>query len=167
MPTDLDFDPTASQVPAQSPMGQRLPWGYRFHTRGAFQGLDFLANITRYVAGLAMVAAAAGLWAYPGSSWAADVVAIKFALTAGLLCGAGFLASAQRTNAIAEAEIDLERGKVRFLSRDGGQKTLVRQYRFDEISDLFVEGGALHLIGKSGRPLAVIDLATVPASVAQ
>ena len=62
-----------------------MKWGYKLHSRFGHNGLASLGRMVQSIVAKAAVFSALALWLVPGSSFDMDLVAMKGAVTVGLL----------------------------------------------------------------------------------
>ena len=134
-----------------------MQWGYRLHSRFGHDGLASLGRMVQSVISKAAVFSALALWIIPGSSFEMDLVAMKGAVTVGLL----MLAIACHRNSKVEppeVHVDMIRKEVRVIERSGRRSLLKKLYRFGDLGAMYVRHHALHLHTPEGDILAVLKL---------
>ena len=128
-----------------------------FQSRLGGNSTDLVRRLLCQLVGGACVMSALGLWFWPGSGWGADVFAIKTGLTLFLVCSAGFLL-AWRAETADLIEVDQNRREVRFVKRKSDRMRTVRRISFDNLTALYVEDDALHIVGRGVYLHEVIEL---------
>ena len=124
-------------------------WGYVLSTRALDREAKLVeAGLTGGAVALAL--AAAGLWLWPGSSFAPAVLGMKLALTVATVTGAGCLAALARRGLQRDVQVDQDRRQVRVLWRNSrGVTRLATVVGFEEIGSVFLRAAPLG----SGRTL--------------
>ncbi|MEL6548803.1 MAG: hypothetical protein AAFQ54_01015 [Pseudomonadota bacterium] len=120
-------------------------------------GFGALTRIIQGVFGVAACAAALSLWLVPGSDLGLDMMALKGALTCGLVI-VGFVLWRDGREERSEVEVDFEAREVRVMGQHRGQAKLRKRYDFSELGAFDVVDGALFIRNKEGQPLAVVPL---------
>jgi len=149
-----DFEAQAREQVRMEPQS----WGYRL-----FASLDaatpaILAIWIQQFLGAAALFSAAALWLMPGSSFDMDLMALKGAISAGLLMlGVAWLRKQPSVQQL-EVHIDLLRKEVRLVSAQGREQKLRHLYRFSELGDMTVRNGSLLLQCPKGYALAEVAL---------
>ena len=128
-----------------------------FQSRLGGNSTDLIRRLFCQLLGGACVMSALGLWFWPGSDWGPDVFAIKTGLTIFLVCSAGFLL-AWRAESADLVEVDQKRREVRFVKRKGERMRTVRRIGFDNLTALYVEDDALHIVARGVYLHEVIEL---------
>ena len=149
--SDLDY------VGGRNVRGEERKWGYVLHGRFGADALTLLADAVRKIFAYSLHFSAGALWLWPGSNWAADLIAMKVAVAVALVIMAMILLL-KRAEKAPEVHVDVVRKEVRVIERNGRKKTLQRYFRFSDLADIYVQDHALHLIDTKGAPLAVIAL---------
>ena len=77
--SDLDY------VGGRNVRGEERKWGYVLHGRFGADALTLLADAVRKIFAYSLLFSAGALWLWPGSNWAADLMAMKVAVAVALL----------------------------------------------------------------------------------
>ncbi|MEL6610271.1 MAG: hypothetical protein AAFO93_15285 [Pseudomonadota bacterium] len=129
-------------------------WGYRLHARFGADGLGALIRWVQGLFGMAAMIAAVGIWLWPGSSFEADLLAMKGAVTLALVVMSVVWLRRSRDTRAPEIHVDLIRQEVRVMDREH----LKQLFRFSDLGAMYVKDHALHLHAPEGHKLAVLDL---------
>ncbi len=86
-------------------------------TAGAIAGAITIARVMQRVVGVALIAAASGLWLAPGADFSSDVMLMKMGLSTFALILGFWLVFAVGSKAQSEVELDVLRSELRILRR--------------------------------------------------
>lgn len=133
-------------------------WGYRlFANLDAATPAILVGYFQQFMAVTALIAAVA-LWLVPGSSLDLDLLAMKGAISVGLvILGVAWLRTSTQSDPL-EVHIDLLRKEVRVVSCKGQHAQLRRIFRFSELSDMTIRDGHLVLLCLKGQEMAKVAL---------
>jgi hypothetical protein len=115
-------------------------WGYIMASPLADRRWAEVGQTASWVAGMAFIVAAIGLWLLPGASGASDVMAMKFGLST-LLGGIASLLIWYASRGVrTEIQVDTKLGEIREIVRNSaGRTSLISKLRFDMIGGVFLD----------------------------
>lgn len=115
-------------------------WGYIIASPLADRRWAEVGQTASWVAGMAFMVAAIGLWLLPGASVASDVMAMKFGLSA-LLGGIASLLIWYASRGVrTEIQVDTKLSEIREIVRNSaGRTSLISKLRFDMIGGVFLD----------------------------
>jgi hypothetical protein len=141
-------------------------WGYIIRERDAGGDRRLLRDAALVFAGVVLLAVGLGQWLMPGALLAADLIAIKVAITAAML-GVGLAClHAVGREARVEVQVDTVRRELRVTERDRrGTERLLQRVPMREIDSAYVKRGARsqaggHLLLRLAESDAPLHLAT-------
>ncbi|MEL6915553.1 MAG: hypothetical protein AAFP13_13730 [Pseudomonadota bacterium] len=146
------MDDTAATIHADD----LAAWGTTVSGRSA-DGMGALTRLIQMLFGAGAAVAALSLWIVPGSDLGPDMVALKGALTCGLVIVAFVLWRDGRADGNA-VEVDFENREVRLMAEDGETPTVRASYSFSELGAFKVVDGALYIHDRDARLLTVLPL---------
>ncbi|HSG37435.1 MAG TPA: hypothetical protein VLA27_08370 [Paracoccaceae bacterium] len=115
-------------------------WGYIIASPLADRRWAEVGQTASWIAGMAFMVAAVGLWLLPGASVASDVMAMKFGLSAILGGIASLLIWYASRGVRTEIQVDTKLGEIREIVRNSaGRTSLISKLRFDMIGGVFLD----------------------------
>ena len=115
-------------------------WGYVIASSLADRRWAEVGQTVSWIAGMAFMIAAIGLWLLPGASVASDVVAMKFGLSTVLGGIASMLTWYASRGVRTEIQVDTKLGEIREIVRNSaGRTSLISKLRFDMIGGVFLD----------------------------
>jgi len=147
-------------------MVRETHWGYIIREREAGSDRRLLRDALLVFLSAVLLAVGLGQWLMPGALFAADLIAIKVAITAAMLgVGLACLHSVGRETRI-EVQVDTVRRELRVTERDRrGTERLIQRVPMREIDSAYVKRGARsqaggHLLLRLAESDAPLHLAT-------
>jgi hypothetical protein len=115
-------------------------WGYIIASPLADRRWAEVGQTASWIAGMAFLIAAIGLWLLPGASVASDVMAMKFGLSTVLGGIASVLIYYASRGVRTEIQVDTKLGEIREIVRNSaGRTSLISKLRFDMIGGVFLD----------------------------
>lgn len=122
---------------------------------------DLRGGVLRQLAailGVAFAVAGLSLWFVPGASYAADLLAMKIAVTTALFVGAVFCWGESKRNEAIEVQVDFNAREVRFVDVSGREALCRETFHFDHLLPLQVRGHILVISDPDQGVLAELPL---------
>ena len=110
------------------------------------------------ILGVAFAVAGLSLWFLPGASFAADLIAMKMAVSAALLACAIFCWNESKRDEAIEVQVDFMDREVRFVDVSGRDDICRETFHFDHLLPLQVRGHVLVVADQDHGVLAEIPL---------
>ena len=124
----------------QSHQVEDVYWGYIVRDRSRAPVGLILGQVVAVVAGLGLIALAAGLWSTPAAGQ--TVLGMRIAATVVLLGLAALFGWFASRGTQSELQVDLRQGEVREVVRNrAGSPTLLARYGFDALGGVFIQRG--------------------------